>query len=50
MQRGFQSGVTIYASMPSNFRMGYGPTVIFVGLLVILYTVIGGSKAVICQI
>ena len=49
MQRGFQSGVTIYApSIVLTAILGWDmvPTVIFVGLLVILYTVIGGSKAV----
>ena len=45
MQRGFQSGVTIYApSIVLTAILGWDmvPTVIFVGLLVILYTVIGG--------
>lgn len=49
LQRGFQSGVTIYApSIVLTAILGWDmvPTVIFVGLLVILYTVIGGSKAV----
>ena len=49
MQRGFQSGVTIYApSIVLTAILGWDmvPTVIFVGILVILYTVIGGSKAV----
>ncbi len=49
LQRGFQCGITIYA--PSiiltsilGWEMTY--TVVFVGLLVVLYTVIGGSRAV----
>ena len=49
LQRGFQSGVTIYApSIVLTAILGWDmvPTVIFVGILVILYTVIGGSKAV----
>ena len=49
LQRGFQSGVTIYApSIILTAVLGWElqPTVIFVGILVILYTVIGGSKAV----
>ena len=49
LQRGFQSGVTIYApSIVLTSILGWDmiPTVIFVGLLVVLYTVIGGSRAV----
>ena len=49
LQRGFQSGVTIYApSIILTAVLGWElqPTVIFVGILVILYTVVGGSKAV----
>ena len=49
LQRGFQSGITIYApSIVLTAILGWDmtPTVIFVGLLVVLYTVIGGSRAV----
>ncbi len=49
LQRGFQSGVTIYApSIVLTSILGWDmiPTVIFVGLLVVFYTVIGGSRAV----
>ena len=49
LQRGFQCGITIYApSIILTTILGWDmtPTVIFVGLLVIIYTVIGGSKAV----
>ena len=49
LQRGFQSGVTIYApSIVLTSILGWDmiPTVIFVGLLTVLYTVIGGSRAV----
>ena len=49
LQRGFQSGITIYApSIILTAILGWDitPTVIFVGLLVILYTVLGGSRAV----
>ena len=49
LQRGFQSGITIYApSIILTAILGWdmAPTVIFVGLLVILYTVLGGSRAV----
>ena len=49
LQRGFQSGITIYApSIILTAILGWDmtPTVIFVGLLVILYTVFGGSRAV----
>ncbi len=49
LQRGFQSGITIYApSIILTAILGWDmtPTVIFVGLLVVLYTVIGGSRAV----
>ena len=47
--RGLQCGITIYApSIILTTILGWDmtPTVIFVGLLVIFYTVIGGSKAV----
>jgi len=49
LQRGLQCGITIYApSIILTTILGWEmtPTVIFVGLLVIFYTVIGGSKAV----
>ncbi len=49
LQRGFQCGITIYApSIILTTILGWEmtPTVLFVGLLVIIYTVIGGSKAV----
>lgn len=49
LQRGLQCGITIYApSIILTTILGWDmtPTVIFVGLLVIFYTVIGGSKAV----
>tara|TARA_Y100000768_G_scaffold382470_1_gene362870 strand:+ start:1822 stop:3480 length:1659 start_codon:yes stop_codon:yes gene_type:complete len=49
LQRGFQSGITIYApSIILTAILGWDmtPTVIFVGLLVVLYTVVGGSRAV----
>jgi len=49
LQRGFQSGITIYApSIILTAILGWdmAPTVIFVGLLVVLYTVLGGSRAV----
>ena len=49
LQRGFQSGITIYAPsiiLTSILGWDMTPTVIFVGLLVILYTVLGGSRAV----
>ena len=49
LQRGFQSGITIYApSIIITAILGWdmAPTVIFVGLLVVLYTVLGGSRAV----
>lgn len=49
MQRGFQCGITIYApSIILTAILGWEmiPTVIFVGLLVVIYTVIGGSRAV----
>ena len=49
LQRGFQSGITIYAPsiiLTSILGWDMTPTVIFVGLLVILYTVFGGSRAV----
>ena len=49
LQRGLQCGITIYApSIILTTILGWDmtPTVIFVGLLVISYTVIGGSKAV----
>ncbi len=49
LQRGLQCGITIYApSIILTTILGWNmtPTVIFVGFLVILYTVIGGSKAV----
>ena len=49
LQRGLQCGITIYApSIILTTILGWDmtPTVIFVGLLVIIYTVIGGSKAV----
>ena len=49
LQRGFQCGITIYApSIVLTAILGWDmtPTVIFVGLLVVLYTVIGGSRAV----
>ena len=49
LQRGFQCGITIYApSIILTTILGWDmtPTVIFVGILVIIYTVIGGSKAV----
>ena len=49
LQRGFQSGITIYApSIILTAILGWDitPTVIFVGLLVVLYTVLGGSRAV----
>ena len=49
LQRGFQCGITIYApSIILTTILGWEmtPTVLFVGLLVIVYTVIGGSKAV----
>ena len=49
LQRGLQCGITIYApSIILTTILGWEmtPTVLFVGLLVIVYTVIGGSKAV----
>ena len=49
LQRGFQSGITIYApSIILTAILGWdmASTVIFVGLLVVLYTVLGGSRAV----
>ena len=49
LQRGLQCGITIYApSIILTTILGWEmtPTVIFVGLLVIFYTGIGGSKAV----
>ena len=49
LQRGLQCGITIYApSIILTTILGWDmtPTVIIVGLLVIFYTVIGGSKAV----
>ena len=49
IQRGLQCGNTIYApSIILTTILGWEmtPTVLFVGLLVIVYTVIGGSKAV----
>ena len=49
LQRGLQCGITIYApSIILTTILGWDmtPTVIFVGLLVTFYTVIGGSKAV----
>ena len=49
LQRGLQCGITIYApSIILTTILGWEmtPTVLFVGLLVIIYTVIGGSKAV----
>ena len=49
LQRGLQCGITIYApSIILTTILGWEmtPTVLFVGLLVIVYTVILGSKAV----
>ena len=49
LQRGFQCGLTIYApSIILTTILGWNLslTIICVGLLVIIYTVIGGSKAV----
>ena len=49
LQRGFQCGITIYAPsiiLTTILDWDMTPTVIFVGLLVVLYTVVGGSKAV----
>ena len=49
MQRGLQAGITIYApSIILTTILGWDMTitVILVGSLIILYTVIGGSRAV----
>jgi len=49
LQRGLAAGLTIYAPaiiVSSVLGWPLGPTILFSGILVILYTVSGGSKAV----
>lgn len=49
LQRGLSTGITIYApSIVLSTVLGWdlNPTIFFIGLVVILYTVVGGNKAV----
>jgi len=49
LQRGLQAGITIYAPaiiLSTVLAGGLDLTIIFTGLLVIVYTVTGGSAAV----
>ena len=49
LQRGLSTGITIYApSIVLSTVLGWdlNPTILFIGFVVILYTVVGGNKAV----